>query len=86
METNQGDRLSSIANLEYWLHLAFRAILVLVLCYLAAKLGGTLIINVPQTLWPLSARLRSFGRHSAGFSTEDLAITYSSWPGRFCSL
>ena len=53
METNQGDRLPSIANLKYWLHLAFRAILVLVLCYLAAKLGETLIISVPQTLWPL---------------------------------
>jgi PAS domain S-box-containing protein len=53
METNQGDRLPRIANLEHWLHPASRAILVLVLCYLAAKLGGTLIINVPQTLWPL---------------------------------
>src|SRR5580704_18402461 len=53
METNQGDRLPSIANVEHRLHPVFRAILALGLCYLAAMLGGTLIINVPQTLWPL---------------------------------
>jgi integral membrane sensor domain MASE1 len=53
METNQGDRVPSKANLEYWFQPAFRAILVFALCYLAAKLGGTLIINVPQPLWPL---------------------------------
>jgi len=35
------------------LHTAALATLVLVLCYLAAKLGGTLIITVPQILWPL---------------------------------
>src|SRR5580692_2474418 len=29
------------------------AILVAVLCYLCAKLAGALIINVPQTVWPL---------------------------------
>jgi PAS domain S-box-containing protein len=53
MERNQRNRSSSIANLEDRFHPVFRAILVLVLCYLAAKLGGSLIINVPQTLWPL---------------------------------
>ncbi len=53
METNQGDRLPSIANVEHRLHPVFRAILALGLCYLAAMLGGTLIIKVPQTLWPL---------------------------------
>jgi PAS domain S-box-containing protein len=51
MET-QGDRSPSIANQEFWLRAVVRAILVLVLCYLAAKLGGTLIIKVPETLWP----------------------------------
>lgn len=53
MQTNQGNRLPSKANLRNWLRTVFQAILVLVLCYLAAKLGGTLIIIVPQTLWPL---------------------------------
>jgi signal transduction histidine kinase len=53
METNQRDRLPSAGNAEFWLHPIVQAILVLVLCYLAAKLGGTLIITAPQTLWPL---------------------------------
>jgi PAS domain S-box-containing protein len=53
MQTNQGNRLPSIANWRNWFRPVFQAILVLVLCYLAAKLGGTLIIIVPQTLWPL---------------------------------
>jgi PAS domain S-box-containing protein len=54
LETNlEEDRSPAIANLEDRLHPVFRAILMLVLCYLAAKLGGTLIINVPQTVWPL---------------------------------
>jgi PAS domain S-box-containing protein len=53
METNQGNRLPSIASLERWLQPASRAVLVLAVCYLSAKLGGALIINVPQTLWPL---------------------------------
>jgi integral membrane sensor domain MASE1 len=30
-----------------------RATLVALVCYLAARLGGILIINGPQTLWPL---------------------------------
>ena len=53
MEWNQGDRLPLLANLDYRVTGVLRAILVFVLCYLAAKLGGTLIIHVPQTLWPL---------------------------------
>jgi signal transduction histidine kinase len=53
METNQRDRLPSAANVEFWSHSMVQAVLVLVLCYLAARLGGTLIITVPQTLWPL---------------------------------
>ena len=85
METNQRDRLPSAANEEFWSHSMVQAILVLVLCYLAARLGGTLIITAPQTLWPL-ARLRSLGGHSAGFSTKDLAHPYSSRSGRFCPL
>jgi PAS domain S-box-containing protein len=53
METNQAGRLLSTAKLERCLHPVVQAILVLVLCYLAAKLGGVLIVDVPQTLWPL---------------------------------
>src|SRR5260370_7445706 len=53
METNQRDRLPSAANTDFWSHSMVEAILVLVLCYLAARLGGTLIITAPQTLWPL---------------------------------
>ena len=53
METNQRDRLPSAANVEFWSHSMVQAVLVLVLCYLAASLGGILIITVPQTLWPL---------------------------------
>jgi len=53
METNQRDRLSSAANAEFWSHSMVQAILVLVLCYIAARLGGTLTITAPQTLWPL---------------------------------
>jgi PAS domain S-box-containing protein len=34
-------------------HLTALAAFVLVLCYLAAKLGGILIITAPQILWPL---------------------------------
>jgi PAS domain S-box-containing protein len=52
METKR-DQLLSILNLEFWLVSGAQAILTLVLCYLSAKLGGTLIINVPQPLWPL---------------------------------
>ncbi len=53
METNQRDRSPSAANVEFWSHSMVQAVLVLVLCYLAASLGGILIITVPQTLWPL---------------------------------
>lgn len=35
------------------LRTAILTILVFTLCYLAARLGGVLIIEVPQTLWPL---------------------------------
>lgn len=52
METKRRDRLHSLVNLEFGL-LSVQVILTLVLCYLAAKLGGTLIINGPQPLWPL---------------------------------
>src|SRR4029077_20929451 len=53
METNQRDRLPATANVEFWSHSTVQAFLALVLCYLAAKIGGMLMITVPQTLWPL---------------------------------
>ncbi len=53
MKTNQRDRLPATANVEFWSYLMIQAFLALVLCYLAAKIGGTLIITAPQTLWPL---------------------------------
>jgi signal transduction histidine kinase len=53
METNQRDRIPSAANAEFWSHSMVQAVIMLVLCYLAARLGGTLIITVPQMLWPL---------------------------------
>jgi signal transduction histidine kinase len=53
METNQRDRLPATANVEFWSHSMIQAFLALVLCYLAAKIGGTLVITAPQTLWPL---------------------------------
>src|SRR5580704_15950033 len=41
--------------------------------------------GAPNTLAPL-AGLRSFGRHFAGFSEEDMADTHSRRPGRLCYL
>ena len=52
METKRRERLRSLVNSEFWL-IPVQAILTIVLCYLAAKLGGTLIIDGPEPLWPL---------------------------------
>lgn len=53
METSQADDLSAIGEQRFSWNTAARALLTFVLCYLAARLGGILIINPPQTLWPL---------------------------------
>jgi signal transduction histidine kinase len=53
VETSRGDPSRSAANLNPRSQKAMMACLVVTLCYLAAKLGGVLIINAPQTLWPL---------------------------------
>jgi signal transduction histidine kinase len=53
VETSSGDPSRSAANLNSRSQKAMMACLVVTLCYLAAKLGGVLIINAPQTLWPL---------------------------------
>jgi signal transduction histidine kinase/integral membrane sensor domain MASE1 len=53
VETGSGDPSWNAANLNSRSQKAMMACLVLTLCYLAAKLGGVLIINAPQTLWPL---------------------------------
>lgn len=48
------NRLSwSKGKLDSPLYTSALGFLVVVVCYLAAKLGGVLIIQVPQTVWPL---------------------------------
>src|SRR6516165_3530607 len=53
METNQRDQLPTTANMEFWSHSVVQAFLAFLLCYLAAKIGGLLMITAPQALWPL---------------------------------
>jgi len=53
METNKSNSLGNIAKLNLQAHTVLLAILVATLCYLAAKVGGTLIITGSQTLSPL---------------------------------
>ena len=53
METTQTDASRNTASANAWPNQALRACLTAVVCYLAAKLGGFLIIREPQTLWPL---------------------------------
>ena len=53
METSQRDRSPSIVDQNSLWRVLGLALLTLALCYLAATLGGVLIITVPQKLWPL---------------------------------
>src|SRR5215469_8081462 len=53
METNQRDQLPTTANVEFWSHSVVQAFLAFLLCYLAAKIGGLLMMTAPQALWPL---------------------------------
>src|SRR5271157_5360966 len=53
METAQSDASRNTASTNSWPNQALRACLTALVCYLAAKLGGFLIIREPQTLWPL---------------------------------
>ena len=53
METSSSGPSWNGANLNSRSQKAMMACLVVTLCYLAAKLGGVLILNAPQTLWPL---------------------------------
>lgn len=53
MATAQSNPSRNAANANSWPNQALRAGLTGVVCYLAAKLGGFLIIREPQTLWPL---------------------------------
>ncbi len=54
-------RMTSIDNRPSWsvlnydspLHTTILALLVAAVCYLSANLGGTLVIKIPQTVWPL---------------------------------
>jgi PAS domain S-box-containing protein len=53
VETSSSDPSWNGANLNSRSQKAMMACLVFTLCYLAAKLSGVLMINAPQTLWPL---------------------------------
>jgi len=53
METAQSGTSRNTASANSWLKQALLACLTAAVCYLAAKLGGFLIITEPQTLWPL---------------------------------
>ncbi len=53
METAQVDASRDIANETSPLRKALLLLLTATVCYMAAKLGGFLIIREPQTLWPL---------------------------------
>ena len=50
---NESWRSRASVKLKPQLRGLMQACLVAALCYVAAKLGGALIITVPQTLWPL---------------------------------
>ena len=53
MGTNKGEPLLPNTRAKPWLRKTGAALLTLATCYLAAVLGGMLIINEPQILWPL---------------------------------
>ena len=53
METSPGDVVATVGDKNFSWHTGGRALLTLFLCYLAARLGGILIITAPQKLWPL---------------------------------
>jgi PAS domain S-box-containing protein len=53
METNSKRVSWDLSNLNSPFRTVLLAFLVVVLSYLSAKLGGVLIIRVPQTVWPL---------------------------------
>ncbi|HTP69078.1 MAG TPA: MASE1 domain-containing protein [Dongiaceae bacterium] len=53
MDTSQTDRLGVLADQRFSWRVAGRTLLTVAVCYLAARLGGILIINTPQKLWPL---------------------------------
>jgi PAS domain S-box-containing protein len=51
IETNHPSPAPKDANFQ--LHTLARASFVFILCYVAAKVGGMLVISIPQTPWPL---------------------------------
>jgi PAS domain S-box-containing protein len=53
MESSDGDAARNTAKLNSRWKTVVLACLVATLCYLAARLAGSLIISVPQTVWPL---------------------------------
>ena len=53
METSSNRLSRKLANVDSPLRTAILAFLVATVGYLSAKLAGALIINIPQTVWPL---------------------------------
>lgn len=53
MESGRSRLSSNMPSLNSTYHLGILAGLVAALCYLSARLGGALIIKIPQTVWPL---------------------------------
>src|SRR6516164_7519223 len=53
METSHAANLFAPANLKLRLRAVIPGTLMLVACYLAAKLSGILVISIPETPWPL---------------------------------
>ena len=53
MESGRSRLSSNMPNLNSAYHIGILAGLVAALCYLSARLGGALIIKIPQTVWPL---------------------------------
>ena len=52
MKAAESESSRNIARANSGLNVALLACLAAAVCYLAAKLGGFLIIRDPQTLWP----------------------------------
>jgi PAS domain S-box-containing protein len=53
METGRSRLSWNITKLNSQFRIAILAFLVATVCFLSAKLAGALIINIPQTVWPL---------------------------------
>ena len=53
MEQSDAGAWRAMLNRNSWLHTLALAGLAATVCHLAARLGGILVLNAPQTIWPL---------------------------------